>query len=158
MRKKGKQVVPEDIHLLHVNVIHFCLEASENYLEHPLLPGGTEISIGKEIGWNFEQGRSRYRLHFHFEAKDEEKKSLGLTADVGIEYLFEIKVLNTFLSKKGDAVQVDIALAGSLMNIAYGTSRGIVLAQTRNTYFNGILLPVIDVMELLKEPPVTSSK
>ena len=158
MRKKGKQVVPEDIHLLHVNVIHFCLEASENYLEHPLLPGGTEISIGKEIGWNFEQGRSRYRLHFHFEAKDEEKKSLGLTADVGIEYLFEIKGLNTFLSKKGDAVQVDIALAGSLMNIAYGTSRGIVLAQTRNTYFNGILLPVIDVMELLKEPPVTSSK
>ncbi len=33
-----------------------------------------------------------------------------------------------------------------------------ILEQTRNTYFNGILLPVIDVTELLRESPSASSE
>lgn len=47
-------------------------------------------------------------------------------------------------------MQVDIGLAASLVGLAYSTARGIILERTSGTILNGIIIPVIDPMKLLK--------
>jgi len=45
--------------------------------------------------------------------------------------------------------RLDLSVAASLINISYSTSRGIILEKTQNTFFHGIILPVVDSTKLL---------
>ena len=78
-----------------------------------------------------------------------ENEKLELEAEIGIEFHFKIENFKQFLKESKDETQVSLDIAASLMAIAYSTSRGMILEKTQNTYFNGIIIPVIDATKFL---------
>lgn len=45
---------------------------------------------------------------------------------------------------------MDSILGTTLMGIVYSTARGIILERTQGTFFNGVILPVINPNKLIK--------
>ena len=151
MSESINNVVPEKIHLLKTNVFKFNLHSSEDYMDNPVEYDSLKISMGKDVAHNFEEGLSRYRLHFVFDAISEKEELLGLSAKVGIEFHFKVDNFNDFIRAEKDGIKVNIDIGSSLMAIAYSTSRGIILEKTQNSFFNGIIIPVIDSTKFLLE-------
>lgn len=151
MAEKIINVVPEEIHLVQVNVIKSNINAEERYIDDPIDPDGMTIELGKEIAYNFEEGGARYRLYFKFEGLSKDDNLIGLNGDIGIEFHFVIDEFDKHVkrTKKGNELSLD--LCASMMAIAYSTSRGIILERTQNTFFKGVILPVVDSTKFLLE-------
>jgi hypothetical protein len=80
-----------------------------------------------------------------------------IKASFTIQFDFEIENIEDFLIYSTDTegteektVQVDANLGATLMGIAYSTARGIILTRTGGTALEGIVLPVVDPMTLVK--------
>ena len=153
MSKQKVKIIPEKIHLVSVNIIKANLEASDDFLDSPQKIGAFEFGIANEVAHNFEEGRARFRLYFTLDARDEEENPLGVKVEYGIEFHFLVENFQDFIHEvKKDSTQVDIALGATLFGMAYSTARGIIFERTRGTFFDGIILPVIDPFKfLLKE-------
>jgi preprotein translocase subunit SecB len=151
MPKPSNKVIPEKIHIRGINVINFDLKSTDDYLDYPQKPQQLSIEMANEIAHNFEKNAARYRLNFKFVAVDQDREQIGLHAEIGIEFHFRIDNLDDFLKKDDDQLKTDASISIALMGIAYSTARGIVLEKTKNTFFDGIMLPVVDPIALLKE-------
>lgn len=151
MAEKIGKVVPEEIHLLKVNVIRSNINTEDFYLDDPVLPHGTAIELGKDIGYNYDEGAARYRLYFKFEGLAEDDTPLGINADIGLEYHFRVDNFSRFIQKTKEGSKLDLSICASMMAIAYSTSRGIIIERTQNTFFKGIILPVLDSTDFLLE-------
>jgi len=158
MSEEIGSVNPELIHLMEINTIKFNVNSSKEYLENPEEPTGMELSIGKEIAHNFNEGMARYRLYFECIATNLKEQHLGLTAEIGIEYHFKVDNFSDFIKLKDNEQMIDVSIGSSLMNIAYSTSRGIILEKTQNTFFKGIILPVIDSTNFLLKDEKSDNK
>jgi len=148
MATKVGNLKPEDITLLNVNVLNVNIEASEDYMNNPVKIEGLKIKTGSEIALNVENQASRIRLYFDFNANNngDEEKKIGLSANIGLEFHFHVKDMDKYIDEKQ---RLDLSVAASLINISYSTSRGIILEKTQNTFFHGIILPVVDSTKLL---------
>lgn len=144
-------IQPEKIHILSINIIKAHLETSEEYLENPekVSPEAFEFGFGRDIAHNFDAGRSRYRLYFHLNGKNKAGEDMGLTVDYGIEIHFLVENFETFVKKSEGRVQLDADLGATLLGMAFSTARGIIFERTRGTFFEGIILPVIDPYKAL---------
>lgn len=151
MAEKILNVVPEEIHLIQVNVIKSNINTEEKYLDHPVVPEGMSIELGKDIAYNFEEGGARYRLYFKFEGLSKDNEAIGLNGDIGLEYHFMIDEFEKHVKKTKKGNELSLPLCASMMAIAYSTSRGIILERTQNTFFKGIILPVLDSTKFLLE-------
>lgn len=151
MPKPSNKVIPEKIHIRGIKVINFDLKSSDQYLDHPQKPHQLSIEMSNEIAHNVEKNAARYRLNFGFVAGDQDREPIGLNAEIGIEFHFQIDNLDDFLKNDDDQLNIDASISTALMGIAYSTARGIVLEKTKNTFFDGIMLPVVDPFVLLKE-------
>lgn len=149
--------IAENITVLRVVIMEFNLETSKDYSNNPTEPNRFDFSLGKEIAHNFEEGMARYRVHFDFKALNDSDEDLGLKASFSLEFHFKINDFASFIKEVDGKIKVDINLASSLMAIAYSTSRGIILEKTQNSYFNGIILPVIDPTKFLLKEEFTES-
>ena len=146
MATKVGNVVPEDITLLRVNVLNVNIQPSKDYMDNPIEITGLKTETGSEVALNIKENASRIRLFFAFSAVGESEKELGLEAKIGLEYHFKVKDIEKFVDKEE---KMELSLAASLINIAYSTSRGIILEKTQNTYFHGIIIPVVDSTKIL---------
>lgn len=141
---------PEAISILSINIYRANVNTTDEYLNNPIKPDGFEMNVGQNTAYDLEQKNIRIRLSFHFEAKKNESESLGLTGDYGIEFHIHVDDIEQFIIDKEDEKLIDGKLGGTLNGIVYSTARGIIYERTAATFFNGILLPVIDP-NLLKE-------
>ncbi len=139
----------EKIHLVKVNLMKFCVTASEGYLEEAKEAAKLSVKMERDVSYDFEQGQARYRLYFQYKALGSDEDAVGLDAEVGLEYFFKIDDFEKFVRREDGKKKVDLVLASSLMAISYATSRGIVWEKLRATPFEGVLLPVIDSVKLL---------
>ena len=151
MAEKIANVIPEEIHLVQVNVIRSNINAEEIYLDDPVAPEEMSIELGKDIAYNFDEGGARYRLYFKFEGLSKDNKLIGLNGDIGIEFHFMVDGFKKFVKKTKNGNQLSLAICSSMMAIAYSTSRGIILERTQNTFFKGVILPVLDSTKFLLE-------
>jgi hypothetical protein len=152
MSKKNAIINPERIHLITVNIIKAHLDTSETFLENPRKIEAFEFGVARDIAHNFQEGRSRYRLFFTLNALDPNETPLGVEIEYGIEFHFYVENFKDFTRQSEEGVmQVDAALGATLLGMAYSTARGIVFERTRGTFFEGVILPVIDPFELLME-------
>lgn len=152
MTNKSPTIIPEEISLNSVNIFKALLQTSDEYLENPQKIEAAEFNIAKDIGYNLEKGGTRYRLFFSMNSQDNKGQPLGVKVEYGIEFHFQINNFKAFTqeSKEG-GTQIDANLAATLLGIAYSTSRGIIFERTRGTFFDGLLLPVIDPYKLLHD-------
>jgi len=146
MATKVGKVKPEDINLLRINVLNVNVNATKEYIDKPVKAYKVSIKSAYDIGLNKTENACRFHIHFNFTGENQEKKEIGLQADISIEYHFKIEKLESFIDKED---KLELALAASLMHISYSTSRGIILEKTQSTYFKGIILPVIDSTKIL---------
>jgi hypothetical protein len=151
MANKNPKIIPEQIHIVRTAIIKSVIDCTSKFSDEPMKYKSLGLKLGKEIGHNFEDGAARYRLFFDFQALDEEDKELGLSASIGLEYHFMVDNFKDFLSEEDGEHKIDLQLGSTLMAIAYSTSRGIIFERTSNTYFDGIMLPVIDPKNFLLE-------
>lgn len=152
MSKRKSVIVPEKIHLVSINIIKAHLDAAEGFLDQPARASTFAFGMAKDIANDPETNRSRYRLYFTLEAQDAEGQALGLKVEYGIEFHFYVENFQDFIHYPATGQpRIDAALGATLLGIAYSTARGIVFERTRGTFFDGILLPVIDPFKVLAD-------
>lgn len=162
-KKEIVSAIPEDINLMSINLLQFNIDATEAFIQKPKKVKGIDFELGKEIAHNIEKGMARYRLFFNCKAINGKLKTIGLNANIGLEFHFFVGNFDRFVKKdKKGNTQIHFTIAASLMNIAYSTARGIILEKTQNSYFNGIIIPIVDSTKYLledeKELIVTETK
>lgn len=114
--------------------------------------------MAKTIAQDLDSGQFRYRLFFQFQAQNEEGTNLGLNLDYGIEFHFQVENVHDFLKEDEDSIQMDATLGATLMGMAYSTARGIIFERTRGTFFDGVIIPVVDPYQALLEEPVEQTE
>lgn len=138
------KVIPELIHITSMNVYKASVSTSNEYLNEPKKFENIGVEYAQDTAFNFDDSAIRIRLEVKLDAVDEKNNSLGLSADYGIEFHFEVENFKDFVSEEKDTNKVSGLLGSTLMGIAYSTARGIVFDRTQGTFFKGIILPVID--------------
>lgn len=138
------KIIPELISISTVRIFKAILLASDEYLNNPVKPEGIEIKIGQNTALNVENKNVRIRLNVNILATKNEIEPIGLTAEYGLEFHIHVGNLEQFLVEKGDQTILDQKLGGTLNGIVLSTARGIIFERTSSTFFNGVLLPVID--------------
>lgn len=156
MSEETRKIIPEKIHINSIKVFRSNLETSADFMEKPEKVTKFDFGFNHEIAHNIEEKRTRLRLFFNLNgiAGDMEPVD-GMEADIiaeyGIEFHFHVENFHDFFQKNGDEVLIDSFFAGTLMGIAYSTSRGIILERMQGTFFEGVILPVINPIKSVIE-------
>lgn len=152
MSAKQPKIVAEDIQILSINIFKAQLNTTEEFLNQPVSSDNFRFGIKQELAHNADVERSRCRLYFSLEGTDDNENPIGVTVDYAIEFHFHIKNFKNFLleDKKGN-VKMNKTFAATLIAMAYSTARGIIFERTRGTFFEGVLLPIIDPFKVLEE-------
>jgi hypothetical protein len=145
------KVKPELISIFSMKVINSDIHPSELFLNKPVNPEGIKVGIAQETGFNSDEKNIRIRLNIHLDACDKEKNPIGLQADFGFEFQLHVENMDEIIEKKEDKTIIDGQFNATILSIAYSTARGILFERTCSTYFNGVILPVINPTILLKE-------
>ncbi len=136
--------------LLQVKVFKTHLEANEAFRDELKPVHEFVIETATKSAFNFQEKLCRFRLFVKLSAVDKDKNPLGLEAEFGIDFHFHIDNLNDYLvHKEGNEVEVDSVLGSNLCAISYSTARGIILEKMHGTYFDGVILPIVDPSQLL---------
>ncbi|MBK8878874.1 MAG: hypothetical protein IPN74_10090 [Haliscomenobacter sp.] len=143
-------VVPEKIHLLSIRLLKGSLGASDAFLGNPRKPAHISFTISHNFRFHFGEKRCLLGVGFYFEGLDQEKKPLGLTASYHLDFVLEVENLEVFLSREDAEIQVLDILAATLLGLCISTARGILYERTQGTPFEGIILPVVDPMKVLR--------
>jgi hypothetical protein len=143
-------IQPDLISILSVKVFKSNFETTEEYLNKPVKPSGVEVKLGQNTAFNLEKKNVRIRLTVNLQAMQNETEKLGLNADFGIEFHLHVENLEQFIIEKDENKLIDRKLGGVISGIVYSTARGIILERTNTTFFNSVMLPVIDPNLLLE--------
>lgn len=144
-------VIPELIKIVQVKILKSVVTTTTEYLEKPIKPGNVRVSISQNSAFNFELKNVRIRLEIRLDGVDNQDKLIGIQGDFGLEYHFHVDNLEAFTEEVEGIKKVSSSLGTTLISIAYSTARGIVIERTQGTFLNGIILPVIDPKEVLRE-------
>lgn len=145
------KIIPEKITILQVKLYRTNLDLTDFFLSNPAHVENFRVNFGHDTEFDFESKSIRIRLEIMLEGLDEKEELIGIKAEYGIEFVFHVENLEEFISETDSMKAVDSILGITLLSMAYSTSRGIVLQRTQGTYFDGIILPVVDPKELLQK-------
>jgi hypothetical protein len=143
------KIVPELISIFFVKVYRSNHSTSNEYLDKPVQPATFRVQVAQNMAWNEGEKNMRIRLELKLEGVDKADKEIGLSAEYGIEFQVHVENLDQFIEVDKEAKKVNGLMAATIMGIIYSTARGIIIERTQATYFNGIILPVIDPKNLL---------
>jgi len=148
MAKAKSKIIPEKIHIEQINVIQCHIHSADSYINNPVKWDNISVGIKKEDAYNFEKKGCRFRLFFKCTAM-KGNEEIELHAEIGIEFHFKVDNFEDFVTREGDHNKISLDLGATLLAIAFSTSRGVILEKTQNTYFKGIILPVVDPVAVL---------
>lgn len=150
-KKNNTAIDIDKLKLLQVKVFKAYQEANESFRDEPKPVHEFAIETATKTAFNFQKKLCRFRLFVKFSAVDKEKNPLGLEAEYGIDFHYHIDNLNDFLvHKEGNEVQVDSILGSTLCAISYSTARGVIHQKMHGSYFDGVILPIVDPWQLLQ--------
>lgn len=142
---------PEFISILSVGVYRAIVTSSEEFMDNPVKPDGFEIKLGQNTALDIENKNVRIRLNVQIEAMKAESEPIGLSGDFGLEFQIQVENLEEYVTEKDGIMIIDRKLGNTLIGIVFSTARGIIYERTSSTFFNGVLLPVIDPNTLLDQ-------
>lgn len=138
------------VQLLDVNIFSYQIRPTDQYLQEPVQIYQLEVGHDMQLAFNMEEELMGVRLYLNVEGKDEHQQPLGINGYFGIEHELAIDNLKKLVDEKTDGqYSLDPELGHAVMNIIYGTARGIVLEKTRGTILGPTILPVVDPDDLL---------
>lgn len=151
-KKNPGKVIAEKIFLLDCKVFKSNVTTTDEFLNNPGKPSGINFGFAQRTGFDFENKHVRIGIHILLQGMKSENEQLGIKAEYGFDFLFEVENLDDFiLDENGKDKKVSGALGVTLISIAYSTARGMVLERTYGTYLDGIIIPIINPSELMKD-------
>ena len=149
MKKETPKVIPEQIHVLGIRILESHFETTEEYRAKPLPPPRTNVQIGQLPAFDMEKLLYFVKLDLILTGLNEEDQPLGLSARYTINFAFKVDNLNELVKVEENNTLIDNFLAATIIGMSYSTARGIILERTQGTFFNGAILPVINVGDFL---------
>lgn len=144
-------VKPEKIHLWGIRIIKEHFDCSDEFLENPVAVESFVFGHDYSQSLNHDITGMRSRLFLRLKGLDQDENELGLEAEYGIEFHFEVDNLKDFAEPpEKDLVKLKGALSATIAGMSYSTARGIIWEKLSGTAFSHIVLPVINPNELLK--------
>lgn len=145
------QIVPEKISILGIRILGGNITSEQDVQGDNIKSYQVQYGVTDDL--NFEDKKFRFLFNVNIDALDESDNIIGVNGQYNIEYIFHIENLDYYVSsvnhENKNIVFYDI-LPYTLLSIVYSTSRGIVLSRTIGTILDGVILPVINVQDLIK--------
>ena len=110
---------------------------------------GEEIDI--KTKFNFGVGRENHTIVILLDLTFESNKTPFVILKTRMEFEIEAKAFEKLKNKDGGAVVVPKGFLTHLAALNISTARGILHSKLQGTDFNHILLPALDVSQVLKE-------
>ncbi len=95
------------------------------------------------------------RLTTTVRTKGHEQDGMSAKADFEQEYRFHVGNLSGLLNTRDGQQFIDPRLITTLISISISTARGIVWAQTKGTFLDGFVLPVVNPAKLVSAAAVS---
>ncbi|WP_010521149.1 hypothetical protein [Aquimarina agarivorans] len=133
------------IHLLHVDTQTILFKDFEKPTKTNF-----KIDIGHHVQHNLKEGLIKIGLKIRINAEAHKNKGEAVFL---IDSHFKIDEMNTYYSLNEDnKPKFEGLLIITLTSIAYSTARGVVLEKLSKTNLAGIVLPIVDPINLLGKP------
>lgn len=140
------KVNADKINLLFVKTLKSNIEVGSNFIKKE----GQEyqLSLGQDTGLNLDEKKIVFTLKVLIDFPDK-NEGAGARAEFILQFLFEVENLDDFTSQNNEGTtSVSGELSMTLAGIAYSTARGVILNTTEQSTIKGILLPVINPVNL----------
>ena len=149
---ENKVVNAEEIHLHSFDIFHWEVSVSDAFAEQPKPVINKQLHSTGGYALNEEENLVGIRIHISISGLGENNEELGVNGEIAIVFHFEVKDLIEHLEyQEEDQELVSDQLLGTLLGIAYSTSRGLVYNHLYGSFLEGTILPVINPMDLLRE-------
>ncbi len=140
----------DHVTLVKINVLKSHIQF-DHYLASEKL-NAHQMKMGKEIDYNFEAKMCRVKLLLEFDALNKnDEVDENIKAVFTIDFHFKIDNMQECIEQTDEAVIIDSTMPAHLVGIAYSTARGIIIERLGNSPFQGLILPIINPYEVLKE-------
>lgn len=134
------------INLLFVKTLKSNIEVGANFIKKE--GQKNQLSLGQDTGLNLDEKKIVFTLKVLIDFPDKNKEVCA-RAEFVLQFLFEVENLESLTQVKEDGTTVVSGeLSVTLAGIAYSTARGIILNTTEQSTIKGILLPVINPINL----------
>jgi hypothetical protein len=148
------KVDPTKIILEGISILRAAIDPTDAYVAAPVAPHTTAWNCN--TAWNFDHKTSTVMFTIRIDLQGVDKKGVQIGLNGYYELGFRFKILNMkeLTQKINGQDAVDGQLLATIAGLAYSTTRGIVMERTAGTFFNGVILPVIDPKQLTQSVPV----
>ncbi len=149
---KTPNVNPEALHLTAVRIVKAQIENTSGDLKKD-----DELDLTFETKTSFNIERKYCSILFTVDLAKINQQVSEIQATFTFGFDFIVDNLEDFLiseekeSSNNIVYKMHYVLGVSLMNIVYGTSRGIILTRTAGTILDGVILPIFDISSLLQQ-------
>jgi len=150
----ASKVDPTKIVLEGISILRAAIDPSDAYIAAPTQPATSAWTCN--TAWNIDHKTSTimFSIRIDLQGVDKKGKEIGLKGYYELGFRFKITNLKDLTQKIKGINAVDGSLLATIAGIAYSTTRGIVMERTAGTFFNGVVLPVIDPKQLLENVAV----
>jgi len=147
-------VDPAKIILEGISILRAAIDPTDAYVAAPVPPATTAWNCN--TAWNIDHGTVSvmFSLRIDLQGVDKKGKEIGLNGYYELGFRFKVMNLKELTQEIKGQQAVDGQLLATIAGIAYSTTRGIVMERTAGTFFNGVILPVIDPKQLIQNIPV----
>lgn len=148
------KVDPTKILLESISILRAAIDPSEAYVAAPVVPATTAWNCSTLWNIDHKAGTVMFRMRIDLQGVDKKGADIGLNGYYELGFRFKVTNLKELTRKIDGQDAVDGHLLATIAGIAYSTARGIVMERTAGTFFNGIILPVIDPKQLIRHVTV----
>jgi hypothetical protein len=138
------------INLRSIRLLESQFSTSDQFLKNQVTPTRIDAQIGHETRVNPDSNFLGIRLNIKLNALDDNDQDLGLKAQYLIQFGYTIVNLKELVQTDAEELNIDPQLHTTIISISYSTARGIILERTQGSYFNGVLLPILNPSDIIK--------
>ncbi len=143
---ENAQIVPSKIHLTNIKTVK----------ENTVLFNGKlnskptyDIQVSHNVMHNLDKELVKIRLYLDVSA-DIEGKTINQGGNYEIDFFFKIEDLKDHYQINNEKPLFGGVFISTLLAISYSTLRGMMFSLWRDTHLNSLILPIINVPDLLK--------
>jgi hypothetical protein len=139
----------QNLSLLSFHVFEYTLVSSKAFKDQPVTVKAVTTHAFAEYRVDETNNVVGIRLYIRL-APYQAEAYQAIEAQFGIEYHFKVNDLEAYLTQENGQFLLPESLIGTLLSIAYSTSRGLVYDRLQGTYLQDAILPIISPMNLLE--------
>ncbi|MEP6646587.1 MAG: hypothetical protein ABJC12_05825 [Saprospiraceae bacterium] len=119
----------------------------EVIMEHDL-----GLEYGYDFKFDFETDMTNCLIHIRYilHHNEQEISKQKILVHCDINFFYKVINLKSFVKEVNNNYVLDLGVLGQLLNITFGTSRGIIYEKTRGYPVNEFILPITALKSLIK--------